>query len=223
MEGMIPCFPDTSNLNITFSDVEKECQGELTSFYQFQWGQQEGSSSFMPCLLVDPAQQAYPGLEVTSSADPAHELYSPASTDVVMIDTPTTSEGSSPTTSDSPLLECEICHWRPDMGGKRPSNKLRLAVEKHVKRNHYSRDYRCRVCNQSFRNRPDNVKPHVRRKHPSKLAELYPETTAQQDGPQPCDKARALAKPAARRRASMPTPTSQASPARVKSVRRQSR
>lgn len=224
LQGM-PSFPFHNNANIPCSAVEKEChmQAELMSLHQFQWGQQEGSSSFVPELPVDPFQQAYPVLELASSPDLAHELSSPPSTDVDMTDTPPTSDNSSPTAVDGSELQCEICQWEPDKRGKRSFDKLRLAVDKHRKRNHLSRDYHCKVCNRSFKNRQDNVKPHVRRAHPNEFPGIYPDTPAQQDGPQSGDKAKATAKPASRRRESVPTPKSKAFPGRGRQVRLHSR
>lgn len=218
MEGMI--FPMDSHAHINYSDVEKQFRGEFTGFPQDQWSQQDDLSSFMSDIPSNSPQEYCAALQLTSDANLAHDPSSPASTDATMVDTPTTSAGSSPSTSDSPLLECEICHWRPDMGGKRTDKKLRLAVEKHVKRNHQSRDYQCIVCNQSFRNRPDNVKPHVARKHPGMLEKLYPKT-AQQSGGHQYEKARASAKPAAKRRMSLPLLSSQASSARGRPARLQ--
>ncbi|KAL2279981.1 hypothetical protein FJTKL_12957 [Diaporthe vaccinii] len=206
MEGII--FPMDSHTHINCSDVEKQFHGGFTGFPQDQWSQQEDLSSFMSELSSNSPQEYNAALGLASNANLAHAPTSPASTDATRVDTPTTSEGSSPLTRDSPLLECGTCHWRPDMGGKRTDKKLRLAVEKHVKRNHQSRDYQCSVCNQSFRNRPDNVKPHVARKHPGMLEKLYPKTAQQDGGPQ-----------GEKARASMPITGSQRSPSRGKYVR----
>ncbi|KAG8168724.1 hypothetical protein KVR01_001473 [Diaporthe batatas] len=88
----------------------------------------------------------------------------------------TTIDGqSSPSSPSSPSPHsCPKCKWSPDTtGGNRSPSKLRQAVEKHFKRNHMSQDHLCPACPQSFRNRPDNVKPHVKRKHPEVFMKLY--------------------------------------------------
>ncbi|KAK7698182.1 hypothetical protein SLS64_012752 [Diaporthe eres] len=172
MEGMI--FPMGNHTHINYSDVEKQFRGEFTGFPQDQWSQQDDLSSFMPDLPSNSPQEYCAGLEITSDANLAHDPSSPASTDATMVDTPTTSAGSSPSTSDSPVLECGICHWRPDTSVKRSLKKLTAAVEKHITRNHRSKNSQCPICYQVFKNRPDNVKPHVTRKHPERLASLYP-------------------------------------------------
>lgn len=80
-----------------------------------------------------------------------------------------------PARDDQVLPECDLCGWTPDRSTARSLKKLRLAVDKHLKRNHATRDYRCPVCGQTFRNRLDNVKPHVKRKHPQIFSQLYPQ------------------------------------------------
>lgn len=72
------------------------------------------------------------------------------------------------------LPKCVVCTWKPDrphVFSGRIVNQLKATVEKHVKRTH---SYRCPICHQNFINRPDNVKPHVARKHPVWLSFLYP-------------------------------------------------
>lgn len=76
-----------------------------------------------------------------------------------------------------PCLQCSICQWAPDTKVRRSQRKLKMAMEKHMKRNHQSRGYSCPICNQGFRNRPDNVKQHIRRKHPESFDSLYPKET----------------------------------------------
>lgn len=73
-------------------------------------------------------------------------------------------------------IKCQYCAWQPVRWG-RSVQKLRLAVEKHIKRNHEARDDFCPVCLQGFRNRPDNMKPHIARKHPDVFDSFYPKTT----------------------------------------------
>lgn len=86
--------------------------------------------------------------------------------------------------ADSLVPTCEICQWEPDIRNKRSLDKQQKAVEKHIKRNHRSKDFRCPICNQNFKNRADNVKSHVQRKHPEKFQSLYPShgTRAPHDG-----------------------------------------
>lgn len=81
-----------------------------------------------------------------------------------------------PSTMHEPLVpKCLECGWRPDTkNSKRSLDKLRQAVEKHLKRNHQNREYKCPVCPHSFKNRPDNVKSHIMRKHPERFNQLYP-------------------------------------------------
>lgn len=52
----------------------------------------------------------------------------------------------------------------------RSIKQRQTAVERHMKRNH---SHHCPICLQSFKNCPDNVKPHVARKHPQLLSTLY--------------------------------------------------
>lgn len=81
----------------------------------------------------------------------------------------------------SAIPRCEVCMWMPNTTVPRSLKKLELAVQQHVKRNHQSRDYSCPICSQSFRNRPDNVKAHVFRKHPEAIASLYPKWIPRDD------------------------------------------
>lgn len=231
IEGIIPCFPIDSQTNINFNDVEQGLHGEFTNLPQDQWIQPE-EVLIMPELPGNSPQEYCDIMGLAFSAGLTHDISSPASTDVTMVnspmtaDTPATSVGPSPPTSASSLLECQECQWRPDMKVNRPFKKLRLAVEKHVKRNHQSRDYECPICHQVFKNRPDNVKQHVSKKHPEKVDELYPKAAAAQQnggGHTHVEKVRApaLGKPGARRRASMPLPVTgtQASPTRARHLR----
>lgn len=81
-----------------------------------------------------------------------------------------------PARDERALPQCAVCGWKPYMGSPaRSLAKLRQAVDKHFKRNHTTRDYRCPVCHQTFRNRLDNVKPHVKRMHPQIFSQLYPQ------------------------------------------------
>lgn len=181
IEAIIPCLPMNSHTNINFNNVEQGFHGEFTNLPQDQWIQPE-EILIMPELPGNSPQEYGSIMELASNADLAHDLSSPVSTDATMVDTPATSEGSSPLTSASSLLECQECHWKPDMKANRPFKKLRLAVEKHVKRNHKSRNYQCPFCDQIIQKRPDNVKQHVVKKHPEQADELYPKTAVQQSG-----------------------------------------
>ncbi|KAL1853897.1 hypothetical protein Daus18300_011639 [Diaporthe australafricana] len=71
--------------------------------------------------------------------------------------------------------ECQYCQWKPEPDF-RSMKKLKQAVQKHIKRNHESQDYHCPVCSQAFKNRPENVKPHVFRKHRLVFDSIYPKT-----------------------------------------------
>lgn len=92
---------------------------------------------------------------------------------------PISSPSPTPTAADQlsnsqPSPKCRVCGWSPDANaGHRSFAKLRAAVEKHFKRNHQGQDHPCPACPQYFRNRPDNVKPHIRRKHPELFKRLY--------------------------------------------------
>ncbi|KAJ0116788.1 hypothetical protein J7T55_009939 [Diaporthe amygdali] len=55
-----------------------------------------------------------------------------------------------------------------------PVQNTEQAIQTHVKRNHECEDYHCPISNKAFKNRPDNVEPHVARKHPEFLTSLYP-------------------------------------------------
>lgn len=85
-------------------------------------------------------------------------------------DTPVASKGISGESSDSSMLQCPKCQWTPDCV---TGFRARAAVDKHCKRNHLVQANPCPVCPQNFRNRPDNVKPHVERKHPEVFERLY--------------------------------------------------
>ena len=193
MEAMMTYPLLGSNTNINHDDVGNFFQE------QGQWVHQE-SHMFVAELPVDLSQERYPILELASGADISPDLLSPTSTDISRADTLVGSEGNlSPTTTDSQSFKCRECPWVPDMKGNRSLMKLKQAVEKHFKRNHRSKDYHCPVCNQSFRNRPDNVKPHVVRKHPDMLAKLYPPKAMAQDGFQDDKATKAPGKPAIKR------------------------
>lgn len=209
MESFFHVGSDTS---MNYADVEREYQGELTSFLHNQRGELEAFSSFTPESAINPPGDHGITLEVAGSAYPVQDSFLPTPSDAITADSPRTSEESSPVTN-SLVPKCEICQWKPDTSVKKSLKKLAAAVEKHVKRNHQSRDYQCSICHQSFRNRPDNVKPHIARKHPEMLEKLYPKT-AQQDSGAQYEMERPSASPAARRRISMPLLSSQASPGR---------
>ncbi|KAG6358855.1 hypothetical protein INS49_012374 [Diaporthe citri] len=184
-------FSAGSDTNMDYDYVQKECQGELTSFLQNQWSQREAFSSFMPESAISSLGEHGIALEVAGSAYPAHDSFSPVSSDVTMAHSPPTSEDSPPA-ADNSIPECKICRWKPDTSVKRSLKRLAAAVEKHITRNHRSKDSQCPICYQVFKNRPDNVKPHVARKHADMLASLY-QTKAVLDGP-PHEKPGTLAK-----------------------------
>lgn len=119
--------------------------------------------------------------------------------DVNMVDSPPSSEDSPPAAGSS-IPKCKFCQWEPDTSVKRSLKRLAAAVEKHITRNHRSKNSQCPICYQVFKNRPDNVKPHVIRKHPEKLPSLYP-TKAVLDAP-PNEKPSTLATTTPKRRAS---------------------
>lgn len=218
MEDMALLLTGTGDTNINYSDVQPEFQGEYANFLQNQWIQREGFSSFTPESLINSPAENGIALEVAGSTYPAHDSFSPVSSDVTMGDTPPTGEDSPSAASDISIPKCTICEWKPDTSVRRSVKRLVAAVEKHITRNHRSRNSQCPICYQVFKNRPDNVKPHVVRKHPEMLASLYP-TKAVLDGPQnekPATPARAAGP---RRRASMPQSASVASPSRGKHMR----
>lgn len=216
-EGMAAFLPGNGDTKINYSDVENECQGALTSFLQNQWIQVEGFSSFMPDSVINSPGSNGIALEVAGSTYPAPDPFSPSSSEATMVDSPPTSEDSSspPAAADgSAVPKCNICQWKPDTTVKRSFKRLAAAVEKHITRNHRSKDSQCPICYQLFKNRPDNVRPHVVRKHPEMLASLYP-TRAVPDGGRP----QTGEKPGPKRRASMPQSASHASPARGRHLR----
>lgn len=110
--------------------------------------------------------------------------------DLTMCDSPKPSEtsityskiiGNEP--NNRPLwLECKECQWRPDRPTAFPGRTIKrwtAIMEKHIRRIHsFTPSYNCPICYQNFKNRPDNVKPHVRRKHPLMLSSLYPTTAS---------------------------------------------
>lgn len=98
-----------------------------------------------------------------------------ASSSTIPGDTKTSGAFSAGNASSDPI-KCRYCAWQPD-SRFRSVRKLKQALEKHIKRNHEARGHFCPVCSQSFRNRPDNVKPHMARKHPELLDSFYPKTT----------------------------------------------
>lgn len=69
---------------------------------------------------------------------------------------------------------CIECGWYPADTGKRTPQKMRQAVQKHYKRNHQSQVYNCEFCPTKIRNRRDNMKDHVRKKHPVEFLRKYP-------------------------------------------------
>lgn len=170
----------------------------------------------MPESAVSSLEEHGIALEVADNTYPVPGSFSPVSSDVTMAESPTTSEDSPPA-AGMPVPKCKICQWEPDTSVRRSLKRLAAAVEKHFNRNHNSRDSQCPICYQVFKNRPDNVKPHVVRKHPDKVASLYP-TKAVLDGQPPHHEKQPSTTPATRkitkRRAESP-----ASPARGKRMR----
>lgn len=188
-----------SDTKIKYDDVQEECQGEITCFLQDNWSQRGVFSSFMAELAINSLGEHGSALEAGSTY-PAHDSFSPVSSDVAVDDSPPKSVDSPPA-AGSLIPKCEICQWEPDKSVKRSLKKLAAAVEKHITRNHRSRDFECPICYQVFKNRPDNVKPHVTRKHPEMLASLYP-TKAVMDGPPHDEKPSTLARTTPKRKAS---------------------
>lgn len=183
MEDLMPYYFELdSNIDVSCSGVEDEYLGDSTSLPQGQWVHQEELPLLKPELQGDSPPQYYTALQSAANAVPSHELPTPAS-DFAMTGTTPSSDGASPDSGDSALPQCPWpqCGWTP-VRGKRSAKKLRMAVDKHYKRNHQSRDHYCKICFQCFKNRLDNVKPHVHRKHRDRYAELYPNEAAQQDG-----------------------------------------
>lgn len=211
-EGMASFLLGNSDTSTNYSQVERELQDEVRSFLD-QWTQQEEFSWETPESVINSQGAGGFALEVAGSAYPAPDSFSPSSSDVTMADSPPTSEDSPPA-AVSLIPKCKFCQWEPDTSVKRSLKKLAAAVEKHITRNHRSKDSQCPICYQVFKNRPDNVKPHVARKHPERLASLYP-TRAVPEGPQG-EKTSALVRTGTRRRASMPQSASLASPTRGK-------
>lgn len=206
-----------SDTNTNYSHMESGLQDVLAGFLQQDmWVQREEFTWFTPESVINSQGEGGIALEVAGSAYPAPDPFSPSSSDVTMVDS-STSENSSPA-ADSFIPKCKFCQWEPDTSVKRSLKRLAAAVEKHITRNHRSKNSECPICYQVFKNRPDNVKPHVARKHPEKLASLYP-TRAVPDHPQ-SDKTSTLAvRTGPKRRASMPQSASQAPLTRGKQLR----
>lgn len=217
MEDMTFLLTGTGDTEMKYSDVQPEFLGEYTSFLQNQWNQRQEFSSFAPESLINSPAENGIALEVAGSTYPAPDSFSPVSSDVAMGDTPPMGGDSPAAASDMSIPKCTICKWEPDTSVRRSLKRLAAAVEKHITRNHRSRDSQCPICYQVFKNRPDNVKPHVARKHPEKLASLYP-TKAVLDGPQD-EKPATPARAGPKRRASMPQSASVASTARGRHMR----
>lgn len=77
-------------------------------------------------------------------------------------------------TDELAVPHCPECKWKPDTTSSEWSSKtLRQAIENHLRRNHISRHYRCKICNESFKNGLDDVKPHVIRNHPMFVNKVY--------------------------------------------------
>ncbi|ROV96305.1 hypothetical protein VMCG_07668 [Cytospora schulzeri] len=80
---------------------------------------------------------------------------------------------SSPTGHDSQSYQCNDCPWKPEEKG-RTAQRLRQALRKHIKRNHQTEDFQCSICPTIIQKRADNMKDHVRRKHPEQFPHMYP-------------------------------------------------
>lgn len=187
MQGILPSFPFESNPDVDYPDMLQRFEHQLDD--SFQWRNQRGS--IFTGLHMGISQERIPGPQVINlttdfDADTAPDLTSPAScADMSMAETLVASEGNpSPTSpmsttpidgkSSSSSLSCPECNWSPDTTERnRSPSKLQLAVAKHFKRNHQGQNHPCPACPQSFRNRPDNVKPHVKRKHPEVFKKIY--------------------------------------------------
>lgn len=147
------------------AELQGQFQGDFQKLLHDYWSQRGEFSQYSP--MDSPKDDGF-FMEVAGS------------------DAPTSPGPSSSTTSEAPLSpahsstpECKQCEWKPE-AGVRSMKRMKQAVQKHIKRNHESRDYKCPVCDQPFKNRPDNVKPHVFRKHRLLFDSIYPKTV--QDG-----------------------------------------
>ncbi|ROV96409.1 hypothetical protein VSDG_05406 [Cytospora chrysosperma] len=80
----------------------------------------------------------------------------------------------SPKKEDSQGLYCTTCGWEPETQKGRPIQKRKQAVQKHIKRNHKTGNFTCEICKITIKNRRDNLKDHVKRKHPDQFPDLYP-------------------------------------------------
>ncbi|KAL1867709.1 hypothetical protein Daus18300_006265 [Diaporthe australafricana] len=166
VHGVVPMDGITPSLLVASDEPQAEqFQDEYPTILQDQWSQRGEFSQFSP---IDSPQDDGFVLEVAGSDVPSSPV--PSSS--------TTSEAAlSPAGGSTP--ECKECQWKPEAGA-RSMKRMKQAVQKHIKRNHESQDYYCPVCYQPFKNRPDNVKPHVFRKHRLVFDSIYPKTV--QDG-----------------------------------------
>ncbi|ROW03192.1 hypothetical protein VPNG_08131 [Cytospora leucostoma] len=78
----------------------------------------------------------------------------------------------------SPTVKCRFpkCTFSPESDG-RPVQKLEQAVQKHFKRNHDAKNYKCGLCPQVIQKRLDNFREHIRKKHPEVDLDQYLGTT----------------------------------------------
>ncbi|POS80547.1 hypothetical protein DHEL01_v201048 [Diaporthe helianthi] len=195
MDTMISVPEVGSNINVDYDDdIFKDLYDEVNHSIQ-DWAPQ-------PLFATGPMvthQEFCDGLEAVTTAATATandhadagRTSPPFFPEISMTEAEMASDGSvSPPSSTSPTPngpagqppgstispKCPECGWSPDpKAGRRSLAKLMQAVEKHFKRNHRSKNHRCPACSQVFRNRPDNVKPHVRRSHPEVFRSVYPQ------------------------------------------------
>lgn len=168
MEGMTHYPPLDNDANVDFTNME-ELQGIVTNGLE-EWTQHQSLFLDLPREIP---QENYVNMGIAAAADPASDMVSPTSIDIPMTDALLAGEHTSHPTN-SQVLQCKFCQWEPDRMGNRTELELRQAVKKHENRNHYRpKYYQCQFCEQSFKNRPDNVKPHIERKHPEEFAMMY--------------------------------------------------
>ncbi|KUI61053.1 hypothetical protein VP1G_08224 [Cytospora mali] len=78
---------------------------------------------------------------------------------------------------EKPGCGFEDCDFKPhgEVKDEKSVQKMRQAVQKHIKRFHNSIDYKCPFCQTVIKKRPDNLKDHIRKKHPKRFSSQYPD------------------------------------------------
>ncbi|KUI72536.1 hypothetical protein VM1G_08464 [Cytospora mali] len=84
---------------------------------------------------------------------------------------------------EKPRCEFEKCPFEPQgrVKDRKSFQKMRSAVQKHMKRFHNSEVYECPFCPAVIKKRPDNLKDHIRKKHPKRFSSQYPGHEAKHD------------------------------------------